>query len=62
MRGVDIGTLHSVDVSNVSPEGGHVVSILIKGSGAPAGVDVQADVFLRTHLSLKSTFVRLNPF
>jgi hypothetical protein len=51
-----------VDVSNVSPEGGHVVSILIKGSGAPAGVDVQADVFLRTHLSLKSTFVRLNPF
>ena len=60
MRGVDIGSLLSVDVSNVSPEGGHVVSLLIRGSNAV--VDVQADVFLRTHLSLKSTFVRLSPF
>ena len=62
MRGVDIGALLSVDDTNVSPEGGHVVSLLIRGTNAPAGVDVQADVFLRTHLGLKSTFVRLSPF
>ena len=60
MRGVDIGALLSVDAANVSPEGGHVVSLLIRGTNAI--VDVQADVFLRTHLSLKSTFVRLSPF
>ena len=60
MRGVDIGTLISVDANNVAPEGGHVVSLLIRGTNAI--VDVQADVFLRTHLSLKSTFVRLTPF
>ena len=62
MRGVDIGSLLSVDDTNVSPEGGHVVSLLIRGTNAIAGVDVQADVFLRTHLGLKSTFVRLSPF
>ncbi|HET8568894.1 MAG TPA: SpoIID/LytB domain-containing protein [Candidatus Limnocylindria bacterium] len=60
MRGVDMGTLISVDVSNQAPAGGHVVSVLVRGTN---GVfDLQADVFLRTHLSLKSTYVRLSPF
>jgi len=62
MRGIDIGSLLSVDVGNQAPEGGHVVSVLIRGSLAPQGVDLQADVFLRTHLSMKSTNVRLTPF
>ena len=60
MRGIDIGTLVSVDVSNQAPAGGHVVSVLIRGSNAT--VDLQADVFLRTYLSMKSTNVRLSPF
>lgn len=60
MRGVDIGTLVSVDVSNQAPTGGHVVSVLIRGTNAV--VDLQADVFLRTHLRMKSTMVRLSPF
>ena len=60
-RGIDIGTLLSVDVSNQVPAGvGHVVSIKFRGSAA--ALEVPADVFLRTYLGLRSTMVRLNPF
>ena len=60
-RGVDIGTLLSVDVSNQAPAGvGHVVSVKVRGTLAT--LEVPADVFLRTYLGLKSTMVRLSPF
>ncbi|HVR89167.1 MAG TPA: SpoIID/LytB domain-containing protein [Candidatus Limnocylindria bacterium] len=60
-RGVDIGTLVSVDVSNQAPVGlGHVISIKFRGSAN--SVEVPADGFLRGYLGLKSTMVRLSPF
>jgi SpoIID/LytB domain protein len=60
-RGVDIGTLQSVDVSNQAPVGvGHVVSVKFRGTAA--ALEVPADVFLRTYLGLRSTMVRLSPF
>ena len=60
-RGIDIGSLQSVDVSNQAPAGvGHVVSVKFRGSAAT--LDVPADVFLRTYLGLRSTMVRLSPF
>ncbi|MGH2499286.1 MAG: SpoIID/LytB domain-containing protein, partial [Candidatus Limnocylindria bacterium] len=58
---VDIGTLLSVDLSNRSPANvGHAVSVKIQGTTAV--VDVPADAFLRNHLLLRSTMVRLSPF
>ena len=60
-KGIDIGALLSVDVSNQAPAGvGHVVSVKFRGSAA--SLDVPADAFLRTYLGLKSTMVRLSPF
>ena len=60
MRGIDIGTLVSVDLDNQAPAGGHVLSVLIRGTNAV--VDLEADAFLRTHLGMKSTYVRLRQF
>ncbi|MFN2520942.1 MAG: SpoIID/LytB domain-containing protein [Candidatus Limnocylindria bacterium] len=61
VRGIDIGTLRSVDVSNEFPAGvGHVVSVRVVGSNAT--VDVRADTFLRGALGLRSTMVRLGAF
>jgi len=60
-RGIDIGTLLSIDVSNQAPGNvGHVVSI--KFAGTNGSIEVAADAFLRTYLGLKSTMVRLQPF
>ena len=60
-RGVDIGTLTSVDLSNQAPNGlGHVVSI--RFTGTAGSIEVPADGFLRGQLGLKSTMVRLSPF
>jgi len=60
-KSIDIGTLLSVDVTNRVPVTvGHVVSVKVQGTGA--ALDLPADVFLRTHLGLKSTMVRLSPF
>ncbi|MBI3522195.1 MAG: SpoIID/LytB domain-containing protein [Chloroflexi bacterium] len=60
-RGVDIGTLTSVDLSNQVPAGvGHVISIRFTGTNA--SVEVPADGFLRGYLGLKSTMVRLSAF
>jgi stage II sporulation protein D len=60
-RGVDIGTLTSVDLSNQAPRGlGHVVSI--RFTGTAGSIEVPADGFLRGQLGLKSTMVRLSPF
>ncbi|MDP9264706.1 MAG: SpoIID/LytB domain-containing protein [Chloroflexota bacterium] len=61
VRGIDIGTLRSVDVSNQYPAGvGHVVSVRVTGTNAT--VDLRADTFLRGALGLRSTMVRLTPF
>ena len=60
-RGVDIGTLQSVDISNQVPAGvGHVVSVKFRGTAG--SIEVSADGFLRGYLGLKSTMVRLAPF
>ncbi len=60
-RGLDIGTLTSVDLSNQAPNGlGHVVSI--RFTGTAVSVEVPAEGFLRGQLGLKSTMVRLSPF
>ena len=60
-RGVDIGSLVSVDLSNQVPVGvGHVVSIKFRGSAG--SVEVAAGAFLQGYLGLKSTMVRLSPF
>ena len=56
----DIGTLVSVDLSNQAPAGGHVVSIVFRGTAG--STEVPADQFLRTSLGMKSTLVRLSPF
>ncbi len=61
VRGIDIGTLRSVDVSNQFPAGvGHVVSVRV--TGTKATVDLRADTFLRGALGLRSTMVRLTAF
>ncbi len=61
MRGIDIGPLTSVDLSNRSPAVvGHVVSVKITGQWG--SVDLPADNFLRSYLFLKSTMVRLAPW
>jgi stage II sporulation protein D len=58
MRGIDIGTLLAVDLSNRSPgDVGHAVSIVISGSNA--SVELPAEGFFRGQLGLKSTMVRL---
>ena len=60
-RGIDIGTLLSVDLSNRSPAiVGHAVSVKLVGTGAT--VDLPADRLLRDHLFLRSTMVRLAPW
>ncbi|MGH2378987.1 MAG: SpoIID/LytB domain-containing protein, partial [Candidatus Limnocylindria bacterium] len=60
-RGVDIGQLLSVDLSNRTPEGvGHVISV--KVTGRFMTLDLPADRLLRDHLFLKSTLVRLSPW
>jgi len=61
LRGVDIGLLVSVDVSNQSPPSvGHVVSVKIGGTNA--SVELPAEAFLRDQLLLRSTMVRLGAF
>ncbi|MBI2774119.1 MAG: SpoIID/LytB domain-containing protein [Chloroflexi bacterium] len=61
VRGIDIGTLLSVDLSNRLPVVvGHVTSV--KVSGTFATVDVPADKLLKDNLFLKSTMVRLAPW
>lgn len=61
IRGRDIGTLLSVDLSNRAPVVvGHLVSVKIIGSNDT--VEVPADVLLRDNLFLKSTQVRLAPW
>lgn len=60
-RGIDIGPLLSVDLSNRNPAvTGHVTSV--KLVGAYATLDLPADRLLRDHLLLKSTMVRLAPW
>jgi peptidoglycan hydrolase-like amidase len=60
-RGVDIGPLLSVDLSNRIPEVvGHVISVKIVGQFM--SLDLPADRLLRDHLFLKSTMVRLAPW
>jgi peptidoglycan hydrolase-like amidase len=60
-RGVDIGTLLSVDLSNRQPAVvGHVTSVKIVGTAAT--LDLPADRLLRDHLFLRSTMVRLAPW
>lgn len=57
-RGVDIGPLVSVDLSNRVPaDVGHVVSVKIVGQFL--SLDLPADRLLRDYLFLKSTLVRL---
>ncbi len=61
MKGIDIGTLLSVDLSNRQPAVvGHVISVKIVGTRAT--VDLPADRLLRDRLGLKSTMVRLAPW
>ncbi len=61
MKGVDIGPLTSVDLSNRNPPVvGHVVSV--KLTGWYATVDLPADNFLRNYLNLRSSMVRLAPW
>ncbi len=61
MRGVDIGPLVSVDLSNRVPAVvGNPVSV--KLVGAYSTVDLPADTFLRNTLGLRSTMVRLAPW
>ena len=61
VRGIDIGTLLSVDLSNRQPAiVGHVTSVKVVGSYAT--VDVPADRLLRDNLLLKSTMVNLAPW
>lgn len=60
-RGIDIGTLLSVDLSNRVPaDVGHVVSVKIVGTNGTW--DLPADRLLRDHLFLPSTMVRLGPW
>jgi stage II sporulation protein D len=60
-RGVDIGPLLSVDLSNRTPEVvGHVISVKVVGQFMT--LDLPADRLLRDHLFLKSTMVRLAPW
>jgi stage II sporulation protein D len=60
-RGVDIGSLLSVDVSNRQPAVvGHLTSVKVVGSFA--SIDLPADRFLRGFLGLRSTMVRLAPW
>jgi SpoIID/LytB domain protein len=60
-NGTDIGALQAVDLSNRSmPVVGHVISVRLIGS--LNSVDLQAEQFLRTCLSLRSTMVRLQLF
>ena len=60
-RGIDIGTLLSVDLSNRQPAVvGHVTSVKIVGTAAT--LDLPADRLLRDHLFLRSTMVRLAPW
>jgi len=60
-RGVDIGPLLSVDLSNRVPAVvGHVVSVKVVGQFMT--LDLPADRLLRDHLFLKSTMVRLAPW
>jgi SpoIID/LytB domain protein len=60
-RGVDIGTLLSVDLSNRQPAVvGHVTSVKLVGSLAT--IDLPADRFLKDNLFLRSTMVRLAPW
>jgi SpoIID/LytB domain protein len=60
-RGIDIGTLLSVDLSNRQPAGiGHVTSVKVVGTAAT--VDLHADRFIRDYLLLRSTMVRLAPW
>ncbi len=61
MKGIDIGPLTSVDLSDRNPPVlGHVVSI--KLTGWYATVDLPADNFLRSYLGLRSSMVRLAPW
>jgi peptidoglycan hydrolase-like amidase len=60
-RGVDIGPLVSVDLSNRTPAGiGHVISV--RNVGQFLSLDLPADRLLRDHLFLRSTMVRLAPW
>ena len=60
-RGIDIGTLLSVDLSNRQPAVvGNVVSVRV--SGTLATIDLPADRFLHDYLFLRSTMVRLAPW
>ena len=60
-RGVDIGTLLSVDLSNRQPAViGHVTSVMVVGTAAT--LNLPADRLLRDYLFLRSTMVRLAPW
>jgi len=60
-RGVDIGALLSVDLSNRQPAVvGHLTSVKLVGTNA--SIDLPADRFLRGYLGLRSTMVRLAPW
>ncbi|MBI2983974.1 MAG: SpoIID/LytB domain-containing protein, partial [Chloroflexi bacterium] len=60
-RGIDIGTLLSVDLSNRQPAVvGHATSIKVAGTAAT--LELNADRLLRDYLFLRSTMVRLAPW
>jgi SpoIID/LytB domain protein len=60
-RGIDIGTLLSVDLSNRQPAVvGHVTSLKVVGTTGT--YELNADRLLRDYLFLRSTMVRLAPW
>jgi SpoIID/LytB domain protein len=60
-RGIDIGTLLSVDLSNRLPAVvGHVTTVVIVGTTGT--YELNADRLLRDYLFLRSTMVRLAPW